>query len=99
MFRTVFTLVLTLGFAAAAHAATEQPRVFAVLEFTGPAAIPPAELALLSDQARAGALRALKPHGFLMVTRESMVTLLREMGRTECAEGECEVDTLRSVHA
>jgi hypothetical protein len=33
------------------------------------------------------------------MTRENMLTMLREMGKSTCTEGECEVDTLQNIGA
>jgi TolB-like protein len=81
-----------------AHA---QPPVqrFAVLEFNGSKKMEPDDLQVLSDQARAGALSVLPRNRFLVVTRESMLSVLRQMGKKDCEEGECEVDTLQNIGA
>src|SRR5687767_10377429 len=88
----VFCAVLAAG---PLHA---QQKRFAVLEFTGEG-WKPAELAILSDTARGGALSALPQDAYLVMTRESTLTLLRQQGLPECTEGECEVDTLQNLGA
>ena len=72
---------------------------FAVLEFTGSKKIGVEELQVLSDQARSGALKALPRDKYMVMTRESMVTMLRQMGKKDCQEGECEIDTLQNIGA
>jgi TolB-like protein len=52
-----------------------------------------------SDTIRGGALQGIEGHGVMVMTRENMMVLLREMGRQECAEGECEVETARNIGA
>jgi hypothetical protein len=53
---------------------------------------------MLSDEARAGALDAVKKKGTLVMTRESMSAVVADMG--ECAgEGACEVETARNIGA
>jgi hypothetical protein len=81
---------------AGASAAT---RRLAVLEFRGPLA--PNLLALLSDQARAAAVEAVRPHGIAVMTRENTAVMLRDQGRAPgaCTEGDCEVDTARLIGA
>lgn len=85
-----------LLFAASASAATTEKRL-AVLEFRG--GIPVDALMVLADSARAGALSALEGKRYLVMTRESMATILKDMGMGECSEGECEVETARNIGA
>ncbi len=54
----------------------------------------------LADEARAGALAAMKGRSFLMMTRENTAQLIKEMGGDpSCSEGECEVETARVIGA
>jgi hypothetical protein len=77
---------------------TGTQRRLAVLEFRG--ALSPPLLALLADQARAAAVEAVRAHGIAVMTRENMVVMLKDQGRTAtCTEGECEVESARSIGA
>jgi TolB-like protein len=80
--------------------AQEGKKRFAVLEFSGTKDLKVDELEALSDSARAG-VRAVLPRGerYVLMTRESMLTVLRQMGVKDCQEGECEVDTLQNIGA
>jgi hypothetical protein len=55
----------------------------------------------MANRARAGALSALagRSSEFLVMTRESMLALVRDMGKAECTEGECEIETARNIGA
>ena len=70
----------------------------AVLELRGP--LPPAQLGLLSDEVRAGALDVARTKGFIVMSRENIAIILKDMGK-DCAEaqGECEVETGRNLGA
>jgi TolB-like protein len=70
----------------------------AVLEFQGKN-LDQDILMTFADTVRGGALEGLQPHGVLVMTRENMLVLLREMGKKECAEGDCEVETARNIGA
>jgi TolB-like protein len=70
----------------------------AVLEFQGKN-LDPDILMTFSDTVRGGALQALEPHGVVVMTRENMLVLLRDMGKKECGEGDCEVETARNIGA
>ena len=70
----------------------------AVLEFQGKD-LDPDILMTFSDTVRGGALQALEPHGVVVMTRENMLVLLRDMGKKECGEGDCEVETARNIGA
>ena len=70
----------------------------AVLEFQGKN-LDPDVLMTFSDTVRGGALQALEPHGVVVMTRENMLVLLRDMGKKECGEGDCEVETARNIGA
>jgi TolB-like protein len=56
-------------------------------------------LMTFSDTVRGGALQGLEPHGVVVMTRENMLVLLRDMGKKECGEGDCEVETARNIGA
>ena len=70
----------------------------AVLEFQGKD-LDQDILMTFSDTVRGGALQSLQPHGVVVMTRENMLVLLREMGKKECGEGDCEVETARNIGA
>ena len=91
----VFALGLICGLPAAASPAT---RRIAVLEFQGRAVDDEARMTL-SDAARAGVLDAARGRDLLVMTRENMAVLLKEMGKVDCSEGDCEVETARNIGA
>jgi TolB-like protein len=70
----------------------------AVLEFQGKN-MDEDILMTFSDTVRGGALQGLDPHGVVVMTRENMQVLLRDMGKKECGEGDCEVETARNIGA
>jgi Uncharacterized conserved protein len=70
----------------------------AVLEFKG-SGIKEAVLENFADEVRGGAVEGLAGRGVLVMTRESMMVLLKEMGKKDCTEGECEVETARNIGA
>jgi TolB-like protein len=70
----------------------------AVLEFQGKD-LDPDILMTFSDTVRGGTLQALEPYGVVVMTRENMLVLLRDMGKKECGEGDCEVETARNIGA
>ena len=70
----------------------------AVLEFAGKN-MDEDILMTFSDTVRGGALQGLEPHGVVVMTRENMMVLLRDMGKKECGEGDCEVETARNIGA
>jgi len=53
----------------------------------------------LSDAVRSGVLDASKGRDLLVMTRENMAALLKEMGKPDCSEGDCEVETARNIGA
>jgi formylglycine-generating enzyme required for sulfatase activity len=78
-------------------AASEPAQKFlAVLEFKG-ANLKADILDTMSDAVRGGASDALAGTGINVMTRESMLVLLKEMGIKECTEGDCEVETARNI--
>jgi len=70
----------------------------AVLEFKGPK-IEAEVMDNFSDEVRGGAVAVARGLGVLVMTRESMVVLLKEMGKKECNEGDCEVETAKNIGA
>ncbi len=53
----------------------------------------------LSDAVRSGVLDAARGRDLLVMTRENMAALLKEMGKPDCSEGDCEVETARNIGA
>jgi TolB-like protein len=70
----------------------------AVLEFQG-GKIEDETLRTLTDTVRGGALEGLARSGIDVMTRENMMAMLKAMGKAECQEGECEVETARNIGA
>jgi TolB-like protein len=70
----------------------------AVLEFQG-LKLDADVLNTFSDAVRGGAAEGLQANNTKVMTRENMMVLLREMGKTDCVEGDCEVETARSIGA
>jgi hypothetical protein len=63
-------------------------------------ALPEETLVSLADTARNEAHRLLPRDQYMLLTRENMEAVVREIGGSlSCAEGACEVDTLRNVQA
>jgi hypothetical protein len=62
----------------------------AVLEFQGKN-LDQDILMTFSDTVRGAALQSVGGHGVAVMTRENMLVLLKDMGKQECGEGECEV--------
>jgi TolB-like protein len=73
-------------------------RRLAVLEFQGKK-LDDDVLNTFSDAVRGGVVDALAGRPVLVMTRENMVMLLKEMGRKGCTEGDCEVETGRNIGA
>ncbi len=95
-----FFIVLMLGFglvAGPAAAEETKPRI-AVLELQGN--LPRGQLQVLSDKVRSGVLAGLKGRDFVVMSRENMAMLLKDMGLDcEKVQGECEVETGRNIGA
>ena len=70
----------------------------AVLEFRGKN-LEQDILMTFSDTVRGGALQGLSGRGVVVMTRENMLVLLKDMGKKDCQEGECEVETARNIGA
>jgi TolB-like protein len=88
-------LVLLAG--ESANSQTVSKRL-AVLEFKG-GGIKGDVLDAFSDEVRGGAVDALAGRGVQVMTRENMLVLLKEMGKKDCSEGDCEVETARNIGA
>jgi TolB-like protein len=73
-------------------------RRLAVLEFQG-SKIEEDTLKTFTDAVRGGALEGLAGRGVDVMTRENMMAMLKAMGKKECNEGECEVETARNIGA
>jgi len=56
-------------------------------------------LMTFSDTIRGGALQGIQGHGVVVMTRENMLVLLKDMGKQDCGEGDCEVETARNIGA
>ena len=77
--------------------AQTRPRI-AVLELKG--TLPRGQLSVMSDKVREGVLRSMGRQDYVVMSRENMAMLLRDMGLDcESAEGECEVETGRNIGA
>jgi formylglycine-generating enzyme required for sulfatase activity len=104
MFRKRLTFVPLLGvvllplFIGRPAVSEPSPKLLAVLEFKG-ANLKADILDTMSDAVRGGASDALTSTGTNVMTRESMLVLLKEMGIKECTEGDCEVETARNIGA
>jgi hypothetical protein len=70
----------------------------AVLEFQGKN-LEQDILMTFADTVRGGALQGLEGYGVAVMTRENMLVLLKDMGKQECGEGDCEVETARNIGA
>jgi len=73
-------------------------RRLAVLEFKG-AAIKGDVLDTFADAVRGGAVEALAGRRVQVMTHENMMVLLKDMGKKDCSEGDCEVETARNIGA
>jgi TolB-like protein len=82
---------------ASAAAQTGNKRL-AVLEFQGKN-LDQDILMTFSDTIRGGALQGIQGHGVVVMTRENMLVLLKDMGKQDCGEGDCEVETARNIGA
>ena len=57
-------------------------------------------LNLITDEVRAGVLDATKGQRFVVMSRENMSIILKDMGKDlSCIQGECEVETGRNIGA
>jgi TolB-like protein len=88
---------LSLGLVSGPVRAEQQPRV-AVLELKGK--LPRGQLAVLSDKVRSGVLAGLHGKDYVVMSRENMAMLIKDMGLDcESVQGECEVETGRNIGA
>jgi TolB-like protein len=69
----------------------------AVLEFKGK--IEGDVLDAFTDAVRGGAVEGLAGREVDVLTRENIMVLLREMGKQDCTEGDCDVETARNIGA
>jgi TolB-like protein len=69
----------------------------AVLEFRGK--IESDALETFADAVRGGAVEGLSGREVDVMTRENMMVLIREMGKIDCSEGDCDVETARNIGA
>ena len=83
---------------AVSAAAQKGNKRMAVLEFQGKN-LDQDILMTFSDTVRGGALQGIEGRGVMVMTRENMQVLLRDMGKQDCGEGECEVETARNIGA
>jgi TolB-like protein len=83
---------------AVSAAAQKGNKRMAVLEFAGKN-LDQDILMTFSDTVRGGALQGLDGRGVVVMTRENMQVLLRDMGKQDCGEGDCEVETARNIGA
>ncbi len=95
--RLYLVVFVALGLLPGRAEAAEKARV-AVLELKG--SLKRAELGVLSDQIRAGVVQGTQGKDLVVMSRENMAILLKDMGR-DCVdvEGECEVETGRNLQA
>ena len=82
----------------ASVAAQTGNRRLAVLEFQGKN-LDQDILMTFSDTIRGGALQGIESQAVVVMTRENMLVLLRDMGKQDCGEGDCEVETARNIGA
>ena len=90
-----FACAVLLGRPAVSQTAGKR---LAVLELKG-AAIKDDVLDTLADAVRGGAVEGLAGLGVQVMTRENMMVLLRGMGKKDCIDGDCEVETARNIGA
>ncbi len=90
-------LLLSWGLSLPALAETPKARI-AVLELRGPLAKD--QLAVLADRVREGVLQAMRGTDYVVMSRENIAVLLKDMGK-DCkkVQGECEVETGRNIGA
>ena len=95
--RLILTIAVLVGMLchSVAHAAGER---IAVLELRG--AVDATALRLMTDEVRGGVLDAVRGGDFIVMTRENMALIAKDMGKDlSCLEGECEVETGRNIGA
>lgn len=95
--KILIAFVFSLFFITGQAVASDVPRV-AVLELQGE--LPANSMALLSDKVRAGVLEATEGRQVVVMSRENMAVLAKDMGlELDCIEGACEVETGRNIGA
>ena len=93
------TVFFGLALFAGSPALSQTPgKRLAVLEFNG-AKTQGEILEVFADTVRGGVVQGLAGRGIQVMTRENMMVLLREMGKNDCVEGDCEVETARNIGA
>ncbi len=97
MGRILVVVVVMLGIMSGPVLASGEPRI-AVLEIQGQ--LPPGQLAVMSDKVRSGVLHAMQGRDYVVMSRENMAMLAKDMGLDlSCVEGACEVETGRNIGA
>jgi hypothetical protein len=92
-------VLLGLGVATGPSAQAAETQRIAVLALQGKR-LSNDILNLISDEVRAGVLDATKGQDFVVMSRENMSIILKDMGKDiNCIEGECEVETGRNIGA
>ena len=98
MFGRAMLLLIVFILFLPAQAAAEIKRL-AVLEFTG-MGLDPDILHKLSDQSRIASSNTLPANQYHVMTRESMLEILKDMGRdSSCLSGKCEIEIARNIGA
>ena len=93
------TVFFGLALFAGSPALSQTPgKRLAVLEFNG-AKTQGEILEVFADTVRGGVVQGLAGRGIQVMTRENMMVLLRAMGKNDCVEGDCEVETARNIGA
>ena len=81
------------------RSALAEMKRLAVLEFSG-IGVDPNLLSLFSDEARAGIVKTINKDEVLIMTRESTLQILKDMGKdASCMKGACEVEIARNIGA
>ena len=97
MTRFLLVFFAALGVLLSPQAAAQSARI-AVLELRGP--VEADVLRLMTDEVRGGVLDATRGGDFIVMTRENMALIAKDMGKDlSCLEGECEVETGRNIGA
>ena len=97
MTRVLLVFFAALGVLFSPQAAAESARI-AVLELRGP--VEADVLRLMTDEVRGGVLDATRGGDFIVMTRENMAIIAKDMGLDlSCVEGACEVETGRNLNA
>jgi hypothetical protein len=95
---STLTLLCLFVVHAQARAAQRMYQRLAVLEFSG-RQIEGDVLGAFTDAVRGGAVEGLTGRDVKVMTRENMMVMLRDMGKSECSEGDCDVETARNIGA